>query len=132
MPAGQATNKKYADDGLLIVAILAILLVLLHVYNVSGRNDLFSWWFPILNVIAFILLAWRIYLHWNTRTLKLRWYASQALLMLLMLLALISELFFHTILSSIRVTEHTSMSSVIYQSIFIFFFWKNFPIDFFP
>lgn len=126
MPAGQATNKKYADDGLLIVAILAILLVLLHVYNVSGRNDLFSWWFPILNVIAFILLAWRIYLHWNTRTLKLRWYASQALLILLMLLALISELFFHTILSSIRVTEHTSMSSVIYQSIFIFLFLEEF------
>ena len=47
------SNNKYAEDGLFLVSIMAILLVLLNLGYGSGNQDLYSKWFPILNVTAF-------------------------------------------------------------------------------
>ena len=119
------SNNKYAEDGLFIVSIMAILLVLLNLGYGSGNQDLYSKWFPILNVTAFTFLSWRIYINWKSRKLQTRYYAGQTFILALTLLAMLSELFFHKLLLQIKVTSESSLSAVIYHTIFIFLFLEE-------
>ncbi len=125
MAIPMTTNKKYVEDGLLLISILAILLVILNIGYGPSRQDLYSRWFPILNLLAFGFLGWRIHLNWINKKLNIRWYAGQTLLLVMMVLALLAELFFHNLLSRIMVTEVTTLSAVIYHFIFIILFLEE-------
>lgn len=119
------SNNKYAEDGLFIISIMAILLVLLNLGYGTGNQDLYSKWFPILNISAFSFLFWRIYINWKSRKLQTRYYAGQTIILALTVLAILSELFFHKLLLQIKVTSSTSLSAVIYHTIFIFLFLEE-------
>lgn len=114
--------NKYAEDGLFLVSIMAMLLVFLNLGYGSSGIDLYSNWFPILNVLAFVFLSWRIYNSWKSRKLQTRYYAGQTLILSVSLLAALSELFFHKLLQSIQISPRTTLSSVIYHAVFILLF----------
>lgn len=118
-------NNKYAEDGLFIISILAILLVLLNLGYGAVNQDLYSKWFPILNLFAFAFLFWRIFINWKSRKLQTRYYAGQTFVLALTLLAILSELFFHKLLLQIKITTNTSLSSLIYHAIFLFLFLEE-------
>jgi len=125
MASALVSSKKYVEDGLLIISTLAMLLVIVNSGFSQTTDSLYSKWFPITNVIAFILQSFRIVINWKIRKLQVRWYAGQTFLLALMVLALISEIFFHKTLSSIYITASTTANVFVYHCIFIFLFLEE-------
>lgn len=125
MASNLLSNKKNVDDGLLIISTLAMLLVIVNSGFSQTTDSLYSKWFPIANFIAFVLLSLRILINWKIRKLQVRWYAGQTFLLSLMVLALLSELFFHQTLSNIYITASTTANVFIYHCIFIFLFLEE-------
>ncbi len=125
MPGGLVKNKKYAENGLFFISIVAIVLVLISVGYTPTESNLYTIWFPVLNLAAFAILGFRTFFNWKSRKLQWRWYAGQTLMLAMMVLALLAELFFHRVLSDIMVSTHTSMSAFIYHVIFIILFLEE-------
>lgn len=125
MPYSRLAGRKYLEDGLILVSTLAVLLVIINSGFSQTTHGLYSRWFPVMNAVAFILLASRMSLNWKTRQLQVRWYAGQTFVLVLMLLALVGELFFHHILSGLQVTETLTANVFIYHSIFVFLFLEE-------
>jgi len=125
MASSLLLNKKYVEDGLLIMSTLAMLLVVVNSGFSQTTDSLYSKWFPVANFIAFVLQSIRIMINWKIRKLQVRWYAGQTFLLALMALAIVGELFFHRILSSIQITASTTANVFIYHGIFIFLFLEE-------
>ena len=125
MPSGRLTSRKYLEDGLILVSAFAVLLVIINSGFSQTTHGLYSRWFPAMNLVAFVLLAFRMSLSWKARQLQLRWYAGQTFVLTLMLLGLVGEFFFHRILSSIHVTETLTANVFIYHAIFVFLFLEE-------
>jgi potassium uptake TrkH family protein len=116
---------KFIEDSLWLLSCISFILVLLDLGFGHLKSDQYSRWFSLLNVFVFILQAIRIYQNWSFKKLEVRWYAGQTAILILTALALLGETFFHHILISIQISEHTSLADSIYHAIFILLFLEE-------